>query len=259
MTDQAEQGGREASRQVPAAEVPQSAGSARGTANLNEFLVRFADAAGRLTDPEAVANTACQMIHAQLGVERAYWAEVDSTTREYVIMGGAHSPGVPTVEGRFPMDDWEPFTSAHRERRSHVVEDTQTDPRISASMKAGYAHLGVGADLASPAVVNGELRSVLAVNQRAARHWTDEDVALVEAAANRCWAEVERAKAEAALRKSEEKYRSLFERMDEGFALCELVRGASGRGIDYRYVELNFALVRHGNISPDALVGRRAS
>jgi PAS domain S-box-containing protein len=69
----------------------------------------------------------------------------------------------------------------------------------------------------------------------------------------------ERESSGTALRESEEKYRTLFEAMDEGFALCELVRDADGRGVDYRYVELNPALVRHSGISPETLQGRLAT
>lgn len=74
------------------------------------------------------------------------------------------------------------------------------------------------------------------------------------------WRDItERKRAEDWIRESEEKYRSLFEAMDEAFAICELVRDADGRGIDYRYVELNPALVRHVGISPETIEGRRAS
>lgn len=69
----------------------------------------------------------------------------------------------------------------------------------------------------------------------------------------------DRKHAEIAQRESEAKFRSLFEAMDEAFAICELVRDAEGRGIDYRYVELNPALARHVGIAPESLEGRRAS
>lgn len=68
-----------------------------------------------------------------------------------------------------------------------------------------------------------------------------------------------RKRAEAAVRESEEKYRSLFESMDQAFGIVELVRDADGRGVDYRYIELNPALTRHTGMSPERLVGRRAS
>lgn len=64
---------------------------------------------------------------------------------------------------------------------------------------------------------------------------------------------------ERALRESEERYRTLFEEMDEGFALCELVRDAVGHAVDFRYVELNPTLKRHAGIDPETLRGRLAT
>ena len=46
-------------------------------------------------------------------------------------------------------------------------------------------------------------------------------------------------RAEAALRYSEERYRSLFASMDEGFCIIEKVEGEAGKLLDFRYVEAN--------------------
>ncbi|MBV9494869.1 MAG: GAF domain-containing sensor histidine kinase [Acidobacteria bacterium] len=48
---------------------------------------------------------------------------------------------------------------------------------------------------------------------------------------------------------SEEKYRKLFESIDEGVALCELVRDADGNAIDYRILEHNAAFAKHGGLT----------
>jgi diguanylate cyclase (GGDEF)-like protein len=53
-----------------------------------------------------------------------------------------------------------------------------------------------------------------------------------------------RQRAEGALRESETKYRSLFESVDEGFLLTELVRDEDDRDIDVRILEANPAAVR---------------
>ena len=45
--------------------------------------------------------------------------------------------------------------------------------------------------------------------------------------------------AEAALRASEEKYRTLFQTMGQGFCELEFVRDEQGRAVDFRYIELN--------------------
>ena len=50
---------------------------------------------------------------------------------------------------------------------------------------------------------------------------------------------IERTHSDAALRDSEEKYRTLFETMGQGYAELEIIRGPDGRATDARYLELN--------------------
>lgn len=66
------------------------------------------------------------------------------------------------------------------------------------------------------------------------------------------------ARSAAALWKSEEKYRTLFEAMEEGFALCEVVRDDAGRTVDYRVLEANAAFEQqHGVPGAEAMAGAR--
>ena len=55
----------------------------------------------------------------------------------------------------------------------------------------------------------------------------------------------DRTRSEAALRKSEERYRTLFESMGEGFCLVEMLYDDAGRPIDYRFLEVNPAFEAH--------------
>lgn len=45
--------------------------------------------------------------------------------------------------------------------------------------------------------------------------------------------------AQVALRNSEERYRTLFESMDEGFCVVEMLYAPNGKAVDYRFVEIN--------------------
>ena len=55
----------------------------------------------------------------------------------------------------------------------------------------------------------------------------------------------ERKRAEDVLRISEERYRALFETMDEGFCVVEMLYDPDGKAVDYRFVEINPAFEKH--------------
>ncbi len=55
----------------------------------------------------------------------------------------------------------------------------------------------------------------------------------------------QRKRSEQTLRASEQQYRSLFEAIDAGFCVIEMINGPSGRAVDYRFVEVNPAFGKH--------------
>ena len=67
----------------------------------------------------------------------------------------------------------------------------------------------------------------------------------------------DRARAEAALNESEERYRSVFEGVDEGIGVFEVLRAAEGDATDYRLLEVNPAFERHTGLS--GVAGRLGS
>jgi PAS domain S-box-containing protein len=66
----------------------------------------------------------------------------------------------------------------------------------------------------------------------------------------------ERKLAEEATRQSEEKYRSLFNGMTEGFALHEIICDEQGRPCDYRFLDANPAFERLTGLNRHDIVGR---
>ena len=66
----------------------------------------------------------------------------------------------------------------------------------------------------------------------------------------------ERRAAEEGLRASEERYRTLFEAMDAGFCIVEVMFDAQGRPVDYRFLEVNPAFERQTGLTGAA--GRTA-
>ena len=66
--------------------------------------------------------------------------------------------------------------------------------------------------------------------------------------------EAQKRQVEAALRSSEERYRSIFESLDDGFCIIEVLFDDHGKPVDYRFLEANKAFVRHTGL--EGAVGR---
>ncbi|BCM85332.1 hybrid sensor histidine kinase/response regulator [Methylobacterium indicum] len=62
----------------------------------------------------------------------------------------------------------------------------------------------------------------------------------------------DRRRTEEALRRSEARYRTLFEAIDAGFCVIALRFGADGRADDYRFLEVNPAFARHTGLADAA-------
>ncbi|MDB5965215.1 MAG: hybrid sensor histidine kinase/response regulator [Polaromonas sp.] len=57
--------------------------------------------------------------------------------------------------------------------------------------------------------------------------------------------QTDRKLAETALRRNEERYRTLFESMDQGFCIVEMIYDERGRAMDYRFIEMNAMFEKH--------------
>ena len=103
-------------------------------------------------------------------------------------------------------------------------------------MRGRYAALGILAFVTVPFHREGEWKFLLAVADNHPREWRVGELQLLRQLSERVFPRIERARAEAALRESEAHYHSLFEMMDEGFAVGEIIRDDSGRAVDYKIV-----------------------
>ena len=201
------------------------------------FRSALGDALAPLSDPAAIQAAAAETLGRHLGASRAFYAEADG---EHVVVCDDYRTGVPSVAGRHRVADFGPAVeSAYRAGRTLVVNDVARELELAEPERQAHVDIGVRAHVDVPLVKEGRLVALLVVHQDAPRAWTASEVALVEETAGRTWAAVERAHAQAALRESEERYRTLFESVSVGFCIVDLVYDPAGRPVDYRYVETN--------------------
>jgi len=172
------------------------------------FLLRLNDALQPLSDPGAVQETASRLLAEHLAVTRVGYAEVEgsgySVRREY-------ARGVLPLIGQSPVIVGAQLVEAFRRGETVVVSDVGTDPRLTdeerASMKSRQIHAFVGAALFK----DGRMVAAFGANHASPRRWTATDAELVRDVAERTWDAVGRTRAEAALRRQEQRLRLALE------------------------------------------------
>ena len=224
------------------------------------FLLALTDALRPLDDPAAVKEVAARCLGQHLGVSRALFTElqVEDGVEYVVVECDYNAVGGASIAGRHLAEQFASDLAPHRAGQPVMVADTERELPTEAE-RAVWRELGARSYLGVPFLKNGRLVATFGVHNATPREWTAEDVSLVEEAAERTWAAVERARAEHALRASEEKYRTLFDTMGQGYCELELLRDGNGRAVDQLYLELNPAFERLFGIAAADAKGRKAS
>jgi PAS domain S-box-containing protein len=170
------------------------------TAAMDAFRVSLADLLRPLADPVEMQAAASRLLGERLGANRVAYFEVRGADyvveRDYVI-------GAVPLMGSYPVASFGPtLLAAYRSGRAVSSSDVTTDAYLSPDQRSAYAAIQIGAYIGIPLLKNGEFVAGLAVHSREPRNWTPDDIALAEETAERTWAAVERARAEAALRQT---------------------------------------------------------
>ena len=119
-------------------------------------------------------------------------------------------------------------------------------------------HVPIIRELVVPVLRNEKIVAILGVGNKA-DNYTMKDVDIVEQFANLSWEIIGYKHAEAAQRKSEEKFRSLYNSMSEGMALHQLLYDAAGEAVDYMVEDINPAYETIFGLRADQVLMRRAT
>lgn len=211
----------------------------RWAAEMDAFRLGLADVLRPLADPLAIQQAALQFAAGQLDLDRLLYNEIDADVTTYTVRACYVREGFAAYGGPHPMGPFTESVRALQEGITKVVYDVQTDESFSPEEKAICAGIRVGAFVTVPLLKDGRWVLNLVAHSSKPRPWTPQEVSLLEETAERTWAAVERAQAEEALRESEEKFRTLFNSIDEGYCLIETIFDEAGKAVDFRYLETN--------------------
>jgi GAF domain-containing protein len=111
-----------------------------------------------------------------------------------------------------PMSTYpDDYVALHSRGQPLASTDLADDPNVSGAMRERFLDAGVQAFLSVPLVKKGRLCAVMAAQQFTPRPWREAELRLLTDVADRTWATLERAQADAALRESEEMFRTVTE------------------------------------------------
>lgn len=174
----------------------------------NTFLASLSRKMAALTTEDEVIQTAIEATGSFLGTQRCYFVECDDD--ENVLFVGRNwlrDPGISSLEGEYPLHDyggrewWQSYAYG-----DFAVNDVRTHP-LTMDYISRYDAIGVRSYLVQPFKGDGRRRVVLGLTENVPRQWTPFELGLVEGVVARTWPLVERIRAEASLRESEEHLR----------------------------------------------------
>ena len=187
------------------------------------FLLAVSDRLRPLAEPRAIMAAAARALGEHLGVGCVGYSEADASGERVTVERDWTAPGAVSVASVHRLDSYGPAMIAElRAGRTVRVGDVARSP-MTAGTEDACAAIRTRAFVDAPLVKGGRLAAILFVLSEQPRAWTDAEVGLIEAVAERTWEAVERARAEAALREANE---TLEQRVAAALIGREAIEGA---------------------------------
>ena len=172
------------------------------------FLLALTDALRDLTSPDDIMTEVERALGSELQVQRVGYGEVDQE-RQTVSMSRDWTADVVSAHGEFSLEEFgagliSDLAAGHAVRIPDVREDARTQPALEL-----FERLQTRSLMRVPLIRAGRLRAFLYVHDSRVREWTDDELELLQEVAGRTWTEIERTRAEAEVRESEQRFRAI--------------------------------------------------
>jgi PAS domain S-box-containing protein len=226
------------------------------------FIGNLDDALVRLSDPKEIVAVTVRMLGEYTAADRCDYAEVEADHDHFVVLGDYSRNAVNTFSGRYRVSDF-----ADVEDHVYVVDDLEAEPPPGTHFPPALRS-EIRSVVCVPLIKAGHIVAGLAVSQRTPRHWSRQEINVVDAVAHRCWESLERITALRRWKASYEDYRSFIAISSEGIWRFELEQPVPvtlpvDDQIDLFYqfaylAECNNAMARmYGYDSADQILGAR--
>ncbi len=157
---------------------------------------------------DAARQVTTQLVE-RLGLTRCLLGEIDEGNDEIRILHQHSTVPEPEQPGVYNVSDFltDDERSLLAEGKPLVIDDVRLGR--SAEAAARFQELGIGAVVSAPYVAEGRRKFALAAEKSAPYKWRDDEVRLLKQVADRLYVQLDRARAQQAVRDSERRYRLL--------------------------------------------------
>ncbi len=168
-------------------------------------LLDLADRARSADDPRQIVAAGVNMLGRQLNANRVGYGEVQADS-ETILLETSYVDGVEALHGVFPLASFGADNITAQRRGETVVHDDVY--LVPGEGRETWSAIHTRAFVSAPLVRDGQLTATLFVNFQEPHAWSGDEVTLIEEVAARLWDSLQRARAEAALRLSEARFRA---------------------------------------------------
>jgi PAS domain S-box-containing protein len=212
------------------------------------FLLELSDKLRAAEDPDEIANTALRQLADRLELQGCYILSVRMAEGEADLTHEVRHGKLPSIIGIHRLSGF-PETMRRVAKETVVIDDVAADPGLSDLDRQSFAAVGITGGFLAANVRRGEGNPIWAITAASTepRHWTPGEVRLVEDVAERTWAAIEHARAEASLREGEERFRQFA----EAPASAIWIRDATTLAMEYLSPSIFSIYGVKPNVAPD--------
>jgi PAS domain S-box-containing protein len=211
----------------------------RAESNLAFLANLQRDFAPPATTREIVALASTQIAD-YLQLSHCLFVEIDEAQKTATVTHDKHAPDAMDLTGVYELGNF--HTAEERKKLSAgtaIAINNVRDGKRPATAADSFEALGIRALITASYISQGKWKFALSAQCDKPREWRTDEQELLSELSSRIYLRLERARAEEELRESEQRFRSLFDSIDEGFCIIKMIFDENNQPRDYRFLRAN--------------------